>query len=393
MPIPGKENFLKKITRTLCLMLSLVSLAQPLAIAAYAEDTTIPTETVVEDTPLATTPTEEVLEEGTELATEPVAEDSAELPEDLSIPEDLEETCYHNIPLFSQNDYPQTIYGTGTVANNGCGITCLAMVATYMTRHPYLPDELARYFGGRAENNIARLEYGSDCLQLPYYKATNWHETLAALENGKIAIALMGSDSIFTSGQHFIVLAGMTEDGKIMVNDPNEANYSHWRLKNGFENGFAPGDILCGYSGAWIYDPDAMPEEPFIYTEEREIVECRYPDVTLTWEEIQLLARVIWVEARGECAEGQQAVAEVVLNRLVSDNYADTLYGVIYAENQFNSVPFLDDAEPGQAQYEAIDRALYGPYILSMDVVKFANYIVNDDIWGQIGGHYFFFQC
>lgn len=392
MPIPGKENSLKKITKTLCLLLILTFLVQPMSIAAQAEDTIIPAETVVEEIPLSTAPAEEMQNEETEPATEPLTDDPTTPPENLDIPEDLEETSYHNIPLFCQNDYPQTIYGTGTVANNGCGITCLAMVATYLTGHPYLPDELARYFGGKAENNIARLEYGSDCLQLPYYKATNWHETLAALEDGKIAIALMGSDSIFTSGQHFIVLVGMTKDGKIMVNDPNENNYSHWQLKNGFENGFAPGDILCGYSGAWIYDPDAMPEEPFIYTEEREIVECRYPDVELSWEEVQLLARVIWVEARGECAEGQQAVAEVVLNRLISEKYANTLSGVIYAENQFNSVPFLDDAEPGQAQYEAIDRALYGPYILPTDVVKFANYIVNDDIWGQIGGHYFFFQ-
>lgn len=377
--------------RTLCFLLTLIFLMQLLAIPAFAENTDIAkyAEVVVEESGIAVT---ESTDEPIPSRTEAIVE--AEMPEKESLEEVSEKSSshLHEIPLFFQTDYPQTIYGTGTVANNGCGITCLAMVATYMTRHPYLPDELARYFGGRAENNIARLEYGSDCLQLPYYKATNWHETLAALENGKIAIALMGSDSIFTSGQHFIVLTGMTEDGKIMVNDPNETNYSHWQLKNGFENGFAPGDILCGYSGAWIYDPDAMPEEPFIYTEEREIVECRYPDVTLTWEEIQLLARVIWVESRGECAEGQQAVAEVVLNRLVSDNYADTLSGVIYAENQFNSVPFLDDAEPGQAQYEAIDRALYGPYILSMDVVKFANYIVNDDIWGQIGGHYFFFQ-
>ena len=367
---------MEKMKKTLCLLLTLAFLTQPLPFPAFAEeDTKEPEETIAEETAPETTEPEYI---------------EATLPTGPTQTSGQEDDA-PSVPLFFQTDYPQTIYGTGTVANNGCGITCLAMVATYMTRHPYLPDELARYFGGRAENNIARLEYGSDTLRLPYHKAKNWHETLAALEDGKIAIALMGSSSLFTSGQHFIVLTGMA-DGKIMVNDPNEANYSRWQLKNGFESGFDPGDILCGYSGAWIYDPDAMPEEPFIYTEEREIVECRYPDVTLTWEEIQLLARVIWVEARGECAEGQQAVAEVVLNRLVSDNYADTLSGVIYAENQFNSVPFLDDAEPGQAQYEAIDRALNGPYVLSMDVVKFANYIVNDAIWGQIGGHYFFYQ-
>lgn len=296
------------------------------------------------------------------------------------------------IPLFFQTDFPNEIYGTGTIANNGCGITCLAMVATYMTDHPYLPDELARYFGGKAENNIARLEYGADALQLAWEKSENWHKSLQALEEGKVVIALMNGESIFTNSQHFIVMTGMTDDGKIIVNDPNEKNYDHWQLKNGFIDGFAPGDVLCGYSGGWIFDKKAMPEEPYIYTKERIEVECRYPDVKLSWEEIQLLAQVVWVEARGECAEGQQAVAEVVLNRLVSEDFADTLNGVIYAQGQFCSVPYLSDAEPSQAQYEAIDRALNGPYILPMDVVKFANYIANDNIWGQIGGHYFFYQ-
>ena len=39
------------------------------------------------------------------------------------------------------------------------------MVATYLTGHEYLPDELARHFGGIAENNIARLKR-SEAMQL-----------------------------------------------------------------------------------------------------------------------------------------------------------------------------------------------------------------------------------
>lgn len=298
----------------------------------------------------------------------------------------------HDVPLYFQTDYPNTMYGCGTVANNGCGVTCLAMVATYLTGYNYTPDVLARYFGGKAENNIARLEYGSDVLQLPYWKSENWHQTLAALEDGKIAIALMEGNSIFTSSQHFIVLTGITEDKKIRVNDPNAANYDYWLLKNGFTNGFDEGDILCGYSGAWIYDPESIPDTPFYYFEEAYEGESRYSDLNLTWDEIQLLARVVWVESRGECADGQQAVAEVVLNRILSEDFPDNLSDVVYADGQFNSVPYLDTAEPSQAQYEAIDRALNGPYVLSLDVTKFASYIVSDDIWGQIGGHYFFFN-
>lgn len=315
---------------------------------------------------------------------------------EMNIVEAAEETAEADIsdseiPLYFQTDYPNDMYGNGTIATSGCGITCLAMVASYMTGHSYTPVELADYFGGRAENNIARLEYASEALQLPYEKAGNWHNTVRALEEGKVVIALMEGTSIFTDSQHFIVLTGLTEDGKILVNDPYAPNYDYWLLKNGFAHGFERGDILYGYSGAWIFDKKAMPDDPFIYEEERPYVEPRYPEIELTWEEIQLLARVIWVEARGECDEGQQAVAEVILNRMVSDDFADTLKGVIYAERQFCSVPYLDDATPSQAQYEAIESALYGPYILPLDVFKFANYKASENVWGQIGGHYFFY--
>lgn len=107
---------------------------------------------------------------------------------------------------------------------------------------------------------------------------------------------------------------------------------------------------------------------------------------------MRLLASVIWVEARGESEEGQQAVAEVILNRLVSESFPNTLKGVLYAEDQFLSINFLGDAEPYQAQYEAIERAIYGPYILPEDVVHFATFRINQNVWGQIGGHYFCYQ-
>lgn len=299
----------------------------------------------------------------------------------------------NNVPNYFQSNYADVRYGSGTIATSGCSITCLAMVAAYMTDHLYSPAELADYFGGSAYSNMARLETASDTLQLPYKKAVNWHESLQALKDGKVVIALMEESSVFTDSQHFIVLTGMTEDGRIFVNDPNLSNYARWELQKGFANGFSEGDILCGYSGGWIYDKEAMPEDPFLYWEEDPpIRECRYPGITLTANDLDLLAKVVWVESQGESFEGQQAVAEVVLNRLVSGNYPDTLSDVIYAEGQFRSVPFLDDATPWQVQYEAIEGALYGPYVLPMDVMFFAQQPTNDNVWGKIGGHVFCYQ-
>ena len=294
------------------------------------------------------------------------------------------------VPLYFQTDYPDAWYGEGTVATNGCGITSLAMVATAMTGHTYLPDELAEFFGGREESNVARLEYGSDKLGLPYWQSPNWNETMAALMQGKIVIALMGAGSLFTNTQHFIVLTGVNEEGRILVNDPYAPNYDKWDLKEGFASGFTASQLLQGYSGAWIYDPAQMPQQVPVYTESKlDNSTSRYPGIQLTPEERELLACVIWVEARGESLEGQQAVAEVVFNRMMSPQFSDNLHDVIYGKEQFRSVPYLKDAEPGQAQYQAIDRALYGENILPTGVVYFARTPTNDSIWGEIGHHVF----
>lgn len=299
---------------------------------------------------------------------------------------------YDAVPLYFQTDYPDDLYGQGTIESSGCSITSLAMVASYMTNHEYLPDELAEYFGGYGETNVQKLEYASDMLQLPWKKASNVHEVIRAVRSGDLAIILMNHKSIFTDSQHFIVVAGVTEDGKLILRDPYEPNYSKWDLKRAFEVGFEDGDIVCGYSGGWVYDMDAMPEDPFIYVENKPYVEPRYPGVELSQEDIQLLAKVIWVESRGEPARGQQAIAEVVLNRLVSDDFPDSVRDVLYQDNQFRSINFIKDATPTQAQYDAIEDALNGPYVMPMDVMHFATYPVNNNVWGVIGGHVFCYQ-
>ena len=52
-------------------------------------------------------------------------------------------------------------------------------------------------------------------------------------------------------------------------------------------------------------------------------------------------------------------------------------------------MPYLDDATPWQVQYEAIEAAVYGPNVLPMDVMYFAQQPTNNNVWGTIGGHVF----
>jgi len=51
-----------------------------------------------------------------------------------------------------------------------------------------------------------------------------------------------------------------------------------------------------------------------------------------------LLARLIYAEARGESYKGKVAVGAVVLNRVRSSQFPNTLSGVIYQRNAFESV-------------------------------------------------------
>jgi len=124
---------------------------------------------------------------------------------------------------------------------------------------------------------------------------------------------------------------------------------------------------------------------------------ARYASITMTDGELRELAEVIYHEARGESPEGQQAVAEVVFNRVLAKNFPDTVYQVIHEGEgkkvvQFSSVRLLGTAEPMKEQFDAINGALYGEIILPADVVYFSQKGESDRVWGKIGAHVFCYQ-
>ena len=337
------------------------------------------TETVPPETEPTTVPTEETIP-GETTATEETVPVETEAPK----------VTIDAVPHYHQSEYPDIRYGNGTIATSGSSVAALAMVATYMTDHVYTPADIADYavqYGG--PSHYKRLEKVSDLMQIPWKRALNVNEALKAVREGKIAIALMGSRSVFPGGNHFIVLTGVTEDGKIWVLDPDDRDYSAWGVGELLENGFPDGKLIAGYEGAWIYDKTQMPEEPFIYEPEPAPEESRYPGLELTDAEIKLMADLIFMEAQSEPFEGQQAVAEVIFNRLKSGNFQSSINSIIYAKDQFAAVKNLYLAKPTDTQYKAIERALNGPYVLPEDVVFYAKFAVNKKIWGTIGSHIF----
>ena len=80
--------------------------------------------------------------------------------------------------------------------------------------------------------------------------------------------------------------------------------------------------------------PEETPEEIQDNVPETTPVEEKW----YTEEELDLLARLIYFEARGECYEGQVAVGAVVINRLKTSGFPNTIHDVIYQKKQFSPV-------------------------------------------------------
>ena len=115
-------------------------------------------------------------------------------------------------------------------------------------------------------------------------------------------------------------------------------------------------------------------------------------NITLTKEEIDLLAKIVWLESQGEPTEGQEAVVEVVFNRMASEKYPDTLYDVLSQGNptQFCSWKNRERANPTEKEYTSIHEVLNGnTHILRNDTLYFSTEPLTPRLDRKIGGHSF----
>ena len=136
----------------------------------------------------------------------------------------------------------------------------------------------------------------------------------------------------------------------------------------------------------------AEPVNPEGTTEETmSTIENRW-NITLSEDEIDLLARIVWLESCGEPQEGQEAVVEVIFNRMASELYPDTLYDVLSQQNpvQFCSWKNREIAEPTEKEYQSIYNVLEGKTkILRNDTLYFSTEPLTPNLDCRIGGHSF----
>lgn len=85
---------------------------------------------------------------------------------------------------------------------------------------------------------------------------------------------------------------------------------------------------------------------------------------TVTEDEREILARLVFLESSICSTECQRAVVSVVFNRLESHKWGDSLYDVIYYPNAFEPVHKIPYTTPTQEAYEVVDYVIQnGPTI------------------------------
>lgn len=141
--------------------------------------------------------------------------------------EDLAHERFPEVPLYLQQDYGRTKYGNYPLRTNGCGITTLAMIASYMLDDELTSPEMCRKFGRYST------EGGTDVTLFVYEPANmgfyNWtiyedDEAYQALKDGYMLVSLH-KEGYWTRAGHYLVIEKLNEDGTIQVRDSNLFNY------------------------------------------------------------------------------------------------------------------------------------------------------------------------
>ena len=137
-----------------------------------------------------------------------------------------------DVPLYIQQDYTEAKYGAFPLVSYGCGITTLAMFASYMADEYLTPPALAARYGSYCYRSGTDAMLITDSApELGYYVKSmsfDWHDARDGMEEGYMVICLQHK-GYFTRGGHYLVLRQINEDGTVSIRDSNLYNYGKLR--------------------------------------------------------------------------------------------------------------------------------------------------------------------
>lgn len=146
------------------------------------------------------------------------------------------------------------------------------------------------------------------------------------------------------------------------------------------------------------------PPTTLFFTRTNTLTQAQKDKATWTYdlsaEELLLLQKIVMAEAEGEPYEGKVAVANVVLNRLRSANFPDTITDVIYQKHQFSPVANgrLKRVKPNEETIKSVNAALHGQKEVKDDTYFFLSLKLAQDLTvhhsrtfvKKIGNHSFY---
>ena len=173
---------------------------------------------------------------------------------DLLYP-DIAHERFPEIPLYLQQDYPGVMFGGFLLRTNGCGITTMAMVASYLSDELLTPPEMCRRYGGYSHRNgTDGMIFVKEPPVMDFYLVEKTYEPAKAwegLENHHLVVSIQHK-GYWTRGGHYIALQEITEDGNVRVRDSNIYNYVRVPAHVNDEHTWA--SITSAGSGYWIFD-------------------------------------------------------------------------------------------------------------------------------------------
>ena len=130
-------------------------------------------------------------------------------------------------------DWKDLPYSTSTIGVSGCGPAAMAMIITNLTGQSVTPVQTSNYardIGMYVEGSGSSWQIGPRLAEQWGLKSEPVDNSVsaitAALRAGKLIIAPGQGAKPFTSGGHFIVIRGITADGKFRVGDSGHTDTS-----------------------------------------------------------------------------------------------------------------------------------------------------------------------
>lgn len=105
------------------------------------------------------------------------------------------------------------------------------------------------------------------------------------------------------------------------------------------------------------------------------------------FEEEEILAKLLWCEARNQSWEGQVYTCSAILNYCERNN--TSIWDAAHNINAFEPAPFVDDAKPTSMQYEVIYYVLNGGRIPDICWFRTGHYHNFGTPVAKVGDHYF----